>query len=52
MDASLRLATGADLDALLALMQAFYGESSYPLDVVQARAAFVDLIADERNGRV
>lgn len=52
MDAPIRLATATDLDALLALMQAFYDESVYPLDVARARAAFGDLLADEHNGRV
>lgn len=52
MDAPIRLATAADLGALLALMQAFYDESDYPLDVAKARAAFADLFADEHNGRV
>lgn len=52
MDAPIRLATPADLGALLALMQAFYDESDYPLDGAQARAAFEHLLADEGHGRV
>jgi len=52
MDAPIRLATVADLGALLALMQAFYDESDYPLDGAQARAAFEHLLAGEDRGRV
>ena len=48
----MRQASLADLDELVGLMEEFYAEARYPLNVERAREAFQSLLGDERLGRV
>jgi ribosomal protein S18 acetylase RimI-like enzyme len=48
----IRLATHADVPALVELMREFYAESSYPLDVGWASRAFVRLIDQPGYGAI
>jgi GNAT superfamily N-acetyltransferase len=50
MSYALRPATPADVPALVALMQAFYAESDFPLAAGPAARAFDALLADPRLG--
>jgi GNAT superfamily N-acetyltransferase len=47
---NVRLATGADVTSLVALMREFYAESSYPLDDDRATSAFEHLIGEPALG--
>ena len=47
-----KLATPADADTLVELMDEFYAESGYTLDRPHALEAFGALLADDRLGRV
>jgi GNAT superfamily N-acetyltransferase len=49
---SVNPATELDIEALVRLMQAFYAESSYPLDPRWAAASFDTLISTPALGRV
>lgn len=48
----MRLVTASDVPDLVALMQEFYAESSFPLDRDWAARAFSDLIAEPSRGAV
>lgn len=52
MTLQIRLASDADVPALVALMTAFYAEADFPLPAEPAAAAFRGLLADPRLGRV
>lgn len=52
MDATLRLAEAHDVDALLALMRAYYAEEGYRFVEAGARAALLQLAADPALGRL
>ena len=48
----IRAATATDVGTLVDLMAEFYAEAGYPLVRHRAAAAFGDLLADPRLGRV
>ena len=48
----MRLALLSDVDLLLDLMTDFYGEAGYELDREHAGRAFVEVISDDRLGRI
>ena len=52
MTVLVRPARAADIPTLVALMQAFYAESDFPLAASPAARAFEALLADEQLGRV
>ena len=52
MSPTIRLATHADVPALVALMAAFYAEANFPLPTVPATRAFTELIASPPLGAV
>jgi len=49
---TVRIATHADVPALVELMREFYAESSFPLDEDWAAGAFANLIAEPSRGTV
>jgi GNAT superfamily N-acetyltransferase len=52
MTAAIRQAGAEDLAAVLELMQEFYAESGYPLNIDRARAGFLPLLTSEPLGQV
>lgn len=50
--ATIRPATGADIDVLVDLMRDFYAESGFPLDEPWAAQSFADLLADPARGAI
>ena len=52
MTAAIRQASAHDLPDILALMQEFYAESGYPLNIVRARSALLPLLAPGQLGQV
>jgi GNAT superfamily N-acetyltransferase len=47
-----RIAAEADVSAVLPLMRQYYAEDGYEFDEMAARRALLDLIRDERLGRL
>ena len=52
MTVAMRQASASDLADLLALMQEFYSESGYPLNIERARAGFLPLLSPGQLGQV